>query len=142
MTKLMPQDEDAPTQMPGSMEQQGTREQEPPGVDNIDFHHLALSKTEHRAWQREKSLRNLKINEESGGRVDRPSLKLKVICCSEPWREEHLHRDTKDEGMDRKLSSLESSLMCFLSGKDTLWCTRPHKKPTYLTVTPKSCPFF
>jgi len=69
-TKPMPQDEDALTQMSGSVVQQGTREQEPPRVDNIDFHHLALSKMEHRAWWREKSLQNFEINEESGGRVD------------------------------------------------------------------------
>jgi len=87
-TKLIPQDEDVLTQTPGSMAQWGTREQEPPGVDNTDFHHLVLSKTEHRAWRRNKSLKNLEINKESGGRIDQPSLNMKVTCFSEPWREE------------------------------------------------------
>ena len=81
MTKPIPQDEDALTQMSRSVAQQGTREREPPGVDSAAFHHRMHSNIVFGAWWRE-NLQNLEIKEESGGRVEKPSRKMKVVCCN------------------------------------------------------------
>ena len=138
----MPQDKDVSTQMSGSEAQQGMREREPPGVDSTAFHYRTHSNMVFGAWWRVNSLQNLEIKQESGSRVEWPSWKMNVVCCNEPCSEWNSHQDTAGDAMDMELSSLAKSLMHFFSGKDTLWCSRSHGKPTYLTVRQNSCPFF
>jgi len=78
------------------------------------------------------------MNDESGGRVEQPSLYMKDICCKDPWIEVQIFLVTMRLGEDTKVSILLINLICFFSGKETRWRSRSHKKPTYLTDDEKS----
>ena len=77
-TRLMPQEDEASTQMSGSTLWHGEREQEPPGVERTGYHQQRDSITIAGTWHWEKSFGNFDANEDKGGRADHP-------LCRQRW---------------------------------------------------------
>jgi len=81
------------------------------------------------------------MKHDSGGRVEQPSLNMKVMCYNEPWRDSQSQHVRAKEAVEMNGSSLDRSFMCFFYSSNTLQCSSSHWKPMYLTEKAKSWPF-